>query len=464
MRIAPLVFLLILLPFAQYLLAQDTIIHYTETTGFDHNTRDQSLFLFQTIGTQQGFVVLSDDDGHLFNKADLSRARFIVFSNTSGANGLNSDQQAALEWFVDTLGRHLMGIHAASDTYRHSTANGGSTGQWDWYAETLGGSVQNQPNHTSQNHVDSIFLVNAHPSAENIDFPWIKEEEYYYWENGYLNTENTTILEVGETGSQSFDRRRPVAWFREKPSGGKIFYTSLGHKRSNFTGGFPFFKQLIMDASSWLLECPQRITELKDSICVGETYVFNGRPIREGGTYTDTLPSTSGCDSIVELDLFVDTLNIVVEIEEQVLGVSVEGTAYQWLDCDDDFSSIANATESIFEPSASGSFAVEITTAAGCTDTSECVSVIISSSDDAIQQANLRVFPNPAMDLIQLKSNGLSLNGKLEILNYQGVSVFKKELSSIDNEVLHIRLLPAGTYLLILQGPNFRWSRLFIKL
>ena len=43
-------------------------------------------------------------------------------------------------------GGGYLGIHAASDTYRHSTANGSSTGTWDWYAEMAGASVQEGPN------------------------------------------------------------------------------------------------------------------------------------------------------------------------------------------------------------------------------------------------------------------------------------------------------------------------------
>src|SRR6056297_78418 len=463
MRIIVLCCSMLIFTWTQGLQAQDTIIHYTETTGFDHNTREESLSLFRTIGMEQGFTVLSDNDGQLFNKADLSRASFVVFSNTSGANGLNAEQKASLEWFVDTLGRHIMGIHAASDTYRHSSANGGSTGQWDWYAETLGGSVQTSPNHTSQNHVDSIFLVNAHPSAENIDFPWIKEEEYYYWENGYLNDDNITILEVGETGSQSYDRRRPVAWYRVKSSGGIVFYTSLGHKRSNFTGSFPFFEQLIRDASEWLLNCPEKRTELQDTICAGETYLFNGRALNMEGVYRDTLSTSLSCDSIIELNLVVDTPNIEIEKEDQFLRVSNESSSYQWLDCDAGFSSIPNATESQFAPSESGNYAVEVITRAGCIDTSECLNVIICSSEDAMLQADLRVFPNPAKDRIQIHWDGLTQKVKLEILTAQGVSVLKKELSSIENEILNIQFLPAGTYLLTLKGVDFIRSTFFIK-
>jgi type 1 glutamine amidotransferase len=285
--------------------AQDTLIHYTETTGYNHGTAAVSLALFQEIGQEQGFVVLQDGDGSLFNKATLSQAKVVVFSNTSGNSGLTLEQRGALEWFVDTLGRHLLGIHAASDTYRHSTANGGNQGSWDWYAETLGGSVQTGPNHTSSSHVDTIFLVQEHPAADNIDFPWIKEEEYYYWENGYLNPDIQTIMEVGETGDNSYDEQRPVAWFRTNPQGAKVFYTSLGHKQGNFTGNFPEFEQLLSDAVAWLLDCPSDMVEQDASICEGESYAFGHELLSEAGEYSLTLQNAQDCDSTIQLTLDV---------------------------------------------------------------------------------------------------------------------------------------------------------------
>ncbi|MEL6655156.1 MAG: ThuA domain-containing protein [Bacteroidota bacterium] len=279
-KILRLSFLLLICHFiGRSLFAQDTLILYTETTGFNHQTADESLIMFQQIGLGHDFVVRHDEDGSLFNKTDLGEAQIVVFSNTSGSSGLNLQQQAALEWFVDTLGRHLLGIHAASDTYRHSSANGGNQGAWDWYAETLGGSVQNGPNHTSSSYIGTINEIIPHPSIENIDFPWVKEEEYYYWQNGYLNDDIQVVMEVDTTGEETYDVNRPVAWFREGAAGARIFYTSLGHKRSNFTGGFPFFEQLIEDAVLWMLEDIDVSTD--DHLLVSGDISLFPNPVRE---------------------------------------------------------------------------------------------------------------------------------------------------------------------------------------
>ncbi len=44
---------------------------------------------------------------------------------------------------------------------------------------------------------------------------------------------------------------------------------------------------------------------IADTICNGETYTFNNETLTQSGTYRDTFLTTSGCDSIVVLDLVV---------------------------------------------------------------------------------------------------------------------------------------------------------------
>ncbi len=50
-------------------------------------------------------------------------------------------------------------------------------------------------------------------------------------------------------------------------------------------------------------------TETSLTRCAGEVYDFNGRDIRESGTYTEVFESASGCDSTVELTIdFIDEI------------------------------------------------------------------------------------------------------------------------------------------------------------
>jgi type 1 glutamine amidotransferase len=238
--------------------AQPKILHFTKTSGFDHQTRTASLAMFQQLAASHQFQVV--DDNSAMNFTDLSNLLsfdLIVFSNTSGNAILNQQQQQNVEQFI-AAGKPVLGIHAATDTYRHSSANGSNTGAWDFYAELMGGSVRESPNHVNGTPVYAISHLMNHPLLNQIPNPWHKAEEYYYWESGYLNPNNQHLLQVeatlGPNGQlNSYDSARTVAWYRIHSSGSKVFYTSLGHDVSNFTSDSLFYR-LIGNAVQWLME------------------------------------------------------------------------------------------------------------------------------------------------------------------------------------------------------------------
>jgi type 1 glutamine amidotransferase len=188
--------------------------------------------------------------------ANLNTFDLIVFSNTSGSNILDSAQRSHFEQYMNA-GGNLLGIHAATDTYRHSTANGTATGVWDFYAEAMGGSVQRNPNHVAGTPRYKMNHLTTHPTLVGIPDPWTKNEEYYYWENGYLNPNNMNLLEVetttGPNGLQnSYDSARVISWFKVDSNNARIFYTAMGHANSNYTNDTLFIKH-IQNATNWCL-------------------------------------------------------------------------------------------------------------------------------------------------------------------------------------------------------------------
>jgi type 1 glutamine amidotransferase len=232
------------------------ILHYTETSGYDHNTRQVSLSMFQNLGLSHGFAVDDDSDGSSFDSlSTLQQYAVVVFCNTSGDNILTASQRANFESYINGGGSYV-GIHAASDTYRHSTADGSNTGAWDWYAELLGASVQQYPYyHVIGTPLYELSKIGTHPSTDSLPDPWAKNEEYYYWENGYYNADNVAVLEVEETIGpngqvNSYDSIRPMSWYRHLPGGGRSFYTALGHASSNYTSD-QYFISHVRDAVLW---------------------------------------------------------------------------------------------------------------------------------------------------------------------------------------------------------------------
>jgi len=252
-------FTLFVLLFCNYLLNAQTsfkVLHYSETSGYDHNTRQNSLAMFQALGQTHNFVVDNDISGAAFDSlSNLQQYAVVIFSNTSGDNILNATQRSNFETYMNN-GGGFVGIHAASDTYRHSSANGSSTGTWDWYAEMLGASVQQNPNHVAGTPSYTLSKIGTHVTTDSLPNPWVKNEEYYYWENGYFdNNSNIAVLEVEETvgpNSQvnSYDSIRPMSWYKNLSGGGRSFYTALGHANSNFTTDM-LFRAHLRDAVLW---------------------------------------------------------------------------------------------------------------------------------------------------------------------------------------------------------------------
>ena len=51
---------------------------------------------------------------------------------------------------------------------------------------------------------------------------------------------------------------------------------------------------------------PTHLTNISESICKGESYIFNDKELKNSGTYYDTLQTIHGCDSIIKLVLTVN--------------------------------------------------------------------------------------------------------------------------------------------------------------
>lgn len=224
-----------------------TILHFTKTNGYNHNTRNESRDMFESIGEDNQFTIVNTQDASSFNSlTTLNTYAIIVFSNTSdnGGNPLfNETQKANFEAYING-GGSFIGIHAASDTYRAG---------WPFYNNLLGAIVQTSPNHTSSNHNNDMDHQSDHEVLDGLPDPWNKTEEYYYWDlNGGMIHEDSiaTLLKVRKTGSQEYDRERPVTWLKSFPSGARSFYTALGHAQNNFTSD-DNFKQLLTNAVCW---------------------------------------------------------------------------------------------------------------------------------------------------------------------------------------------------------------------
>ena len=226
--------------------ALDKVLLFTKVNEFDHHTRKETFMMFQDLGKLDGFEVEWDDDGSIFDHLDsLGFFEMVIFANTTGDHLLSPKQEKNLENYIKS-GGSFMGIHSATDTYRNRS--------WPFYNELIGAIVQIDPYHTSADLIDTIYHVKKHRVLSEIPDPWIKQDEFYYWDkNGaWMSPKIQAILRVNRTGPESYDHDRPVAWFKETGFGGRSFYTALGHDVSNYTEPDNTFRKLIRNAIEWV--------------------------------------------------------------------------------------------------------------------------------------------------------------------------------------------------------------------
>lgn len=437
------------------------VLHYSETTGYDHNTRNQSLGMFQGWESVDNFVITSDNDGSEFNTlANLQQYAVVVFSNTSGNSGLDATQRSNFEAYINAGGSYL-GIHAATDTYRHSTANGNKTGTWDWYAENVAGaSVQESPNHTSQNHNNTMTHQQAgHPTLANVPDPWNKTEEYYYWENGYLNNSFLELLEVASTGGNSYDAARMMAHCKELTGGGRAFYTALGHSGNNYTGD-QNFQNLIRDAMLWTAEpnissgggaITATVEIVTEILCNGEKGELNANPTSgkapynyswstgatskklanlEAGKYTVTITDDDGCTVSKSKTLAEpEALGIMLSAQPNTsatgngsINTSVSGGVkpytYKWTGPGNYASNIKYPTDL-----KAGSYTLKVVDDNACKLT-ETIVVEEDFSASLIEDLGVNSFtvqPNPASDQVTiLLETQNPMSAGVELLDLQG--------------------------------------------
>ncbi|MFB6307151.1 MAG: M4 family metallopeptidase [Flavobacteriales bacterium] len=179
-----------------------------------------------------------------------------------------------------------------------------------------------------------------------------------------------------------------------------------------------------------------------------ETYV-------NSGSYDDTLTNSMSCDSIITINLTLDSLDTAITKYTTVSGtvklLADDSTAssYQWVDCNNNFDTIENETDSVFIPSNDGSYAVILTKSA-CRDTSNCEDVIISGVIENEFKQNISVYPNPNSGNFTIET-GKKLNkeSELKITDISGKEIRFQKLDPKKKIKIELNE-PAGIYFLTL--------------
>ncbi len=300
------------------------------------------------------------------------------------------------------------------------------------------------------------------------------------------------------------------------PSGGRPDFSSIPRVLSMpdtlFETGAVFFELVDLDGDNDLdifisgdsihyyenTSCFAIHEEIKTSICQGDSYIVGTSTYTLTGMYSDTLMSVKGCDSIVNLDLTVNTptsssidtticqgdiikvgnnfysitggytevvmnaagCDSVISLQLSVVNIDTmlsnlngllevgesAATSYQWFDCSTS-TDIVGANQQSYRPTSSGTYGVRITKG-NCEAVSSCIEVIISSSM-FINDINVSLYPNPAKQKLWiLNPEKMYLGDKITLIDNTGKQ-FRVDASEIQ-EGIDLSFMQAGFYTMIL--------------
>ncbi|MGB1000268.1 MAG: T9SS type A sorting domain-containing protein, partial [Flavobacteriales bacterium] len=241
---------------------------------------------------------------------------------------------------------------------------------------------------------------------------------------------------------------------------------------------------------------PSAETQITESICETSTYTWDGVEYDQTGYYTNVYENASGCDSIVNLDLTVNSettvvidttlcnaseftfetftttmsgyytvvlddyeatcvvYNIDVEFVTLVTpSVSLIGNilivdnlsldGFQWYDCATD-APISGATDSFYIPTENGEYYV-VVNQNGCEETSGCIEVKGIGLDEF--ESSFVVYPNPSIGQFTIQILNDFKHDEFVIHSALGQEVYRLDAGEEQEIKLDLDLAPGIYYL-----------------
>ena len=226
----------------------------------------------------------------------------------------------------------------------------------------------------------------------------------------------------------------------------------------------------------YLVEKDAYKTQVEVSIFEGESYSFANSNLTTSGTYTTTLQSTAGCDSIITLNLsvipkFVDTVTIIKNVTDTVtLHDTIKTTLYDTITLTETVTDTIylhdTITETVtdtlylhdtitpcgvtrtyiyatinngetynnfgFTESDAGEYTLNLQTGDGCDSIVTLILQVTAGIEEIQQERIISIYPNPAKDVVTVDVGHLisDKNQTVTIVNNKGQVIYKSNITS----------------------------------
>ncbi|APZ95900.1 ThuA domain-containing protein [Fuerstiella marisgermanici] len=148
-------------------------------------------------------------------------------------------------------GKPLVALRTTSHAFSLGKKNpADGLAEWpEFDSEVLGGNYQKDHLNKSATLVHAIEAAAGHPILHGIPTTDFRVSGTLY-KNDPLPTTAAPLMLGHVEGSETVE---PVAWTHQRPNGGRVFYTSLGHPG---TFEIPEFQRLLKNATYWVAGLP----------------------------------------------------------------------------------------------------------------------------------------------------------------------------------------------------------------
>ncbi|MBI3235507.1 MAG: lamin tail domain-containing protein [Bacteroidetes bacterium] len=188
----------------------------------------------------------------------------------------------------------------------------------------------------------------------------------------------------------------------------------------------------------------------------------SGKILSASKTYADTIMNANGCDSVITINLTINTIDTSVSRTGNTFSASQAGATYQWVNCGNNYAPIANETSKTFTPTSSINAEV-IVTLNNCSDTSNCHSFALVGFNEINGLNSISLYPNPAQNNLQISTEQSIKNATVRIVSITGQTVL--ELKNISGNTFNLDLsnLSQGMYMIELNENGLTSRNKFLK-
>lgn len=225
--------------------AERNVLIFSRTAGFRHSSIEYGVRAVTLMGEKtKAFTAYATEDPSIFTPEKLKKFDAIFFMNTTenclapnpklakdatpeqkaAAAKTEEERKAALKAFVED-GKGLIGVHAATDTYKN----------WKEFNVMMGGAFDGHPWNANSKvtikNLDPKHPLNAAFDGKGFE---ITDEIYQFRADTALPGDRRYLLALdNDKTNVSIGKRKdtfyPVSWLSTYGKG-RVFYCSLGHR------------------------------------------------------------------------------------------------------------------------------------------------------------------------------------------------------------------------------------------